>query len=564
MELKIKSVSNLALLVVILVAIVNHFFTFMAYDWYDGIDGYSYNICGLQLVSGRVFDLFPILFRPFLIPIIKNLLYLIFEGRPYALIIFVHLIGVLTALLAYRLGSRFHKVVGLAMGILFASSIQMSVHFHHISTFTFFVPLLLLAADCFVSWAKKPNMRSLILLIIVTSLCFLSRLEAIILIPIFAIFGWFIHRNIKQIALYLLTSIIIYNFFCFIYYKNFGYWGITYNTGWSLFTRISRAEDRQFDPKNGPASMKIYNYMSQEWPKRVKDLDFYRFQMFTFSLAQKELGLIEADRLFMKAGIEAIRKAPWKFIKFTFLRVLGQLDLYYTPGLSHREFLSGAYETDSGHMWGFEGKRMLENSQRFEHWRDVISKLDSPLEWEKRAIKARLLRLIGFRKEIPDLPESFRMIQIVELKPSGEIEWAVCGDSNMTERLWYCRDLDVYFFLKYWGKKEWSKFALKTLEKWDKFAPRGAFRINIHRIMWILWIIGIFTVRERRRSLSLAAFLFIVISYGFCQAIFSDNFGGRFELYMRSFLWLGSLCGILGIVKLCQKKSRRIKLDTDK
>jgi hypothetical protein len=555
---KSRFLRSLPFLLVLSIAILNHLLTFMAYDWYDGIDGYSYNVSGLQLVSGKVFDMFPILYRPPLIPIVKNLLYLIFEGHPYFLIILVHALGILTALLVYYLGNRFHKAVGFIAGLLFASSIQISVNFHHISTFTFFVPLLLLAANLFIIWVKNNNTRSLILLIIVTSLCFLTRLEAIILIPIFTFFGFLIHRNIKHSFVFLSACVIIFNFFCFIYYINFGYWGITHNNGWSLFARISRAEDRQFNPDNGPASKKVYNYMSQEWPNRVKDIDFYRFQMFSFSLAQKELGYLDADKLFMEASLEAIRSNPLKFTKFTFLRILGQLDLYFSNGLNHKEFLAGAYETESGHMWGFEEKRMQDKKGALFHWRSVISTLDSPLGWERQAIKARLLKLIGIKREVPLAPESFRMIQIVNVNNSGKLEWGVCGDSNMTERLWYCRDLDVFFFLKYWGEKAWSRSSLKALQIWDSFTPKQKVRINIHRIMWILWVIGIFASKERWRSLSLAAFLCIVVAYAFCQAIFSDNFGGRFELYMRTFLWLGSFCGILAMIELLQAKFRKV------
>jgi hypothetical protein len=556
--LKSKFFKLLPILLILFIATLNHFITFMAYDWYDGIDGYSYNVSGLQLVTGRIFDLFPILYRPPFIPIVKNLLYLIFEGHPYGLIILIHSIGILTALLVYLLGCKFHKAVGFIAGLLFASSIQISVNFHHISTFTFFVPLLLLAANLFVTWAKNNNVRSLIWLIIATSLCFLTRLEAIILIPIFAFFGFFIHRNIKHCLVFLSACVIILNFFCLLYYLNFGYWGITHNTGWSLFTRISRAQDSQFNPNNGPFSKKVYNYMSQEWPKRVKSVDFYRFQMFSFSLAQKELGYLDADKLFLKASIEAISSDPLKFMKFTFLRVLGQLDLYISPGLNHKEFLGGAYETDSGHMWGFEEKRMQDKNGTFYHWRSVISALESPLKWERQVIKSRLFGLVGKKTKMPELPASFRMVRVFNLDDSGNLQWNICGDSNMSERLWYCRDLDVFFFLKYWGEKTWSRPALKALKIWDGFSPKQKLSINIHRIMWILWIVGLF-VSERRRSLSLAAFICIVVAYAFCQAIFSDNYGGRFELYMRTFLWLGSFNGIVTLKNYFREKIRKIK-----
>ena len=95
--------SKLALPLILCVAFINHLLTFLAYDWYAGIDNYSYDVCGLQLISGQTFDLFPILFRAPLIPIIKNILYLIFEGHPYALAVLIHSLGIIMAVLAYRL-----------------------------------------------------------------------------------------------------------------------------------------------------------------------------------------------------------------------------------------------------------------------------------------------------------------------------------------------------------------------------------------------------------------------------------------------------------------------------
>jgi hypothetical protein len=308
-----------------------------------------------------------------------------------------------------------------------------------------------------------------------------------------------------------------------------------------------RAKEQQFSKYNGPASQKIYKYMCEEWPSLLKDIDPFRSHMFTLSLAQEELGYLEADRLFFRASLEAIRSKPWEFSKVTFLRVLGQLGLYYTPGLYYKEFF---YETPSGHMWGFQEQRMIENKSYFNEWRNVLSKMESPLEWERRAIKIRLLRAIGFKYKMPELPETFRMMRIVELEPSGEIKWLYCGDSNMTERLWYCRDLDVYFYLGYWGQKDWSRGALKILKYWDMILmPKGTFRVNIHRVMWILWVVGMFLVRPRWRSMSLSALFSIAILYAFCHAIFTDNFGGRHELYMIIFLWTGGFCGMLGILK---------------
>lgn len=530
-------------LLVLLVASIKHVLTFMAHDWFAGIDYYSYDVAGLQLVSGQIFDIFPIIFRPPLIPIIKNILYLIFEGHPFALSVFMHLLGIGTVMLTYLLGNRFNKVVGFIVGMLMALNLPISVHFHHISSTTLFLPLLILAVDRFVAWAKKPDVRSLFFLIIITFLCFLARTEAVILIPIFFIFGLFSHFRLKQAMIFLIISLILYNFTCLLYYINLGYWGITCNTGWALFTRVARGVDSQFAITNGAASKKIREYMAGEWPQRMKDVDYRRFQMYSLNLAQQDLGFIEADRLFKQAGIEAIRSAPWKFIKFTSLRVLGQLDLCYTSGLNYKEF---PYETDSGHMWGFEKKRMQENQTMFRDWRERIKTItDSPLQWERRVIKARMCRLFGIKSEIPALPVIFSLVPIVKIDEKGEVNITNCGDGVMQERLRSYYGLEIYFNLKYWGWRGYSENALKILKYWDILMPRPKMRINLNRIMWVLWIIGILFNRNRWCSMSLLAMLSFVVLFAICLTVFSDNFGGRFLSYNMVFLWIGSSSGIL-------------------
>lgn len=113
---------------------------------------------------------------------------------------------------------------------------------------------------------------------------------------------------------------------------------------------------------------------------------------------------------------------------------------------------------------------------------------------------------------------------------------------------------DVYFFLVYWGQRDWSKTALKWLRYWDMFLmPSERLRMNLYRIMWLLWFIGVLITKERWASMSLVAFMCVVILFAFLQAVFSDNFGGRFELYTRVFLWLGSSCGVLAIVQGCKR-----------
>ncbi len=577
MKFRLRFLSNLALPAVLAVAFINHLLTFLAYGWHAGIDSYGYDVSGMQLLSGHIFDAFPILYRAPLIPVIKNILYLIFEGHPYGLSILLHSLGVGVAVLAYRLGCKFHKAVGFAMGMLVAMNLPMSIHFHSISTVTFLVPLLLLAAICFINWARNPRLQSLTFLVIITALCFLTRAEAMILIPVFCIFGWLIHRRWKQAVSFLLMCVIIYNAVCYFYYTRFGYWGITYNSGYSLFIRVTRAKDYQFNADNGPASRKVYEYMHKWVPVETpadelakaqlltkgqgginpadiglgNDITIPERQMFTLNFAQKEIGFLEADRLFLKACMEAVRSDPRKFAKFTFLRVLGQLGLYYTPGLYHKEF---PYESESGHMCGFEGKRQKQMKELFYYWLPQIDKIDSPLKWERHAIGQRLRRVFGLSSPDVELPDSFQMRPHV-ISEAGLMHRIHCGDGNMEERFWTCNDLDVYFFLGYWGYKDYSGTALKILSYWDKFfMPRGPWRIAINRIMWFLWVIAIFIFRRDWRWKSLAALLSIVILYAFCQAIFSDNFGGRFELHVIAFLWLGALCGILGLYERWQEK----------
>jgi hypothetical protein len=545
------------LLIILLVAFTKHLLTFMAYDWFEGIDYYSFDIPGMQLVSGQIFDLFPIFFHPPLIPVVKNLLYLIFEGHPYALAIFIHFLGIATVILTYQLGNRFHRMAGFVMGMLMALYLPIAVHFHHISAPTLFVPLIILAADRFVIWVKASSTRSLVNLVIITFLCCLARTEAVILIPIFCFFGWFGHGRWKQAVTFLILCTILYNLACWFYFVHFGYWGLSHNTGWALFTRVARSRDALFSTSNGPASKKIGEYMLNEWPQRMKDIDQRRLQMYSLNLAQKELGLIEADRLFKQASIESIRSAPWKFIKFTFLRIIGQLDLYYAPGLNFKEF---PYETDSGHMWGFDEKRMQENRIKFRDWDHVIvTVIDSPLQWEKSVLKARVLRLIGFKSEIPKLPSIFRLVQVITTNKDNVVVYLNCGDGPMQERFYGYLNLEVYFSIMYWGQRYWSKDALKMLKYWDVIMPRPKARINLQRIMWVLWICGIVFNKRRWYSMSLLAMLSFVVFFATCQAVFSDNFGGRLTLPSLIYPWLGACCGILALWERALTIKHRLK-----
>jgi len=570
-----KFISRWGLLIIVFTAAVNHLITFFAYEWYPGMDSYSYDICGLQLVTGKVFDLFPVMFRPPFVPIVKNILYLLFEGHQYALCLLLHLIGILTVVLAYLLGAKFHKVIGFIIGMLMATNLQISVLFHSISTFTFYVPLLLLTANCFVSWAKNPDVWLLSILVLSVFLCILTRSETIILIPAFWIFGGLSHRNWRQAFIYLILTFALYNFVCFIYYSKFGYWGITYKVGRSLFNRVTRGRDCLFDIHDGPASGKVYEFMSKWIPVDVSPEELgerrllvyteneeahqeylgkigimnvpliYR-QMYTLNMAQKELGLIKADDILRDAALEAICARPWEFTRWTFIRMLAQLGLIRPRNLGHGEYLlqraKFLYNT-------VDNPLDLDKVKEDKHWYhpswfpppyDVAS----PFSWEKKVLKVRILRLFGKKIKEPELPESFQIRPNIKFE-SGQMEpLYLAGHGALTERLWNCCDLDVFFSLIYWGPRWQSETALRLLKYWDMlFMPEGKTKLILEWIIWLFWIMGVLFAFERWQSMTLSAFMVIVLFQALCQAVFSDNFGGRFTLYMLTFHWLGGVCG---------------------
>lgn len=587
MRLKQLPSPKLALSLILAVAFAKHLLTFLAYDWYAGTDGYSYDISGLQLVSGRVFDIFPIIFRPPVTPILKNILYLLFEGHPYILAVLTHALGIVTVAVAYDLGRRFNNAVGFIVGMLLALNLPMAAHFHHIATFTFFLPLLLLSADCFVVWLQRPGLKLTLLLGGLVCLTFLTRLEALILVPVFAALGWANHRRFYPAITFLCVCAVVYNLSAFFYYTNFGYWGITYNKGWALFTRVSRARDCQFDMRNGPASRQVYGYMrgwlpgdlpAQELSRMplltfvpdeeklgasfeklgISDITLMERQMYTLNMAQKDIGYLRSDELFLRACLEGIRSDYPKFARGVFLRVLGQLDICSIPSLERKEY---GHETGTGHMWGFDGEVMAENKVRFNEWRERLAGLESPLRWERQAIKMRLLRLFGLTRDDIAVPGYFRLEPSTALE-SGSLRRVNCGDGNMEERIWTSRSLEAYFFLSYWGQRSNSETALKILKYWDMFLmPGRALRVNIHRLMWIFWVIGIFLIREKWQRSALAAFLCVAVLYALFLSVFCDYFGGRLELHMRTFLLLGGSAGILSLIgRIFPDKPRKTRI----
>jgi len=591
---ELKFLSWFGLFLIIFIAFLNHLLTFLAYEWFPGGDSYSYDVSGLQLVSGRIFDIFPLIFRPPLVPILKNIFYLIFEGHPYLLSSIIHILGIFTVFLAYLLGKEFNKLTGFIFGLVIALNLEISVFFHSISLFTFYVPLLLLSLYFFVKWIKNPSVYNLIWLILFVFICSITRTETLILIPLFGFLGWIIHKNWKQSLIFIFVNIILYNFVCFGYYINLGYWGTSHKVGRSLFNRITRAYDQQFDFNNGPASKEVYQYMSFWVPKEVsleelgesklltyvenKDRQkkylrklgiseettlIYR-QMYTLNMAQRDIGYIEADRLFKRASLEAIYSNPVRFLKFSLLRTCAHLGIWKPYGLDHGEYLLERAE--------FLRKRIdfslsKEEIKKDIHWHQRSWKpssyyVPSPFTWEKDVIISRLLRIFGHSTKYLELPDSFRKKPNFTYNEDELCPLYLAGFGAMAERLWNCCDLDIYYFLIYWGPRWTSKTALRILKYWDiLFIPNKEISIYITRIIWIFFITGIFVSRRRWYFSILLALLCIILFQAFVQSTFSDNLGGRFALYMRPYLWLGGIVGFLALVKYCYEKYKEYELN---
>ncbi|GEM_PF-3250899 len=532
--------------IVLFVACANHLLTFLAYDWYAGIDCYSYDVAGLQLLSGYRFDPFPAIYRAPLVPVLKNVLYLIFEGHPYALSIFVHSWGVATAILAYRIGKRFGRSVGLILGLVVAGNLALSVHFHHISITTVFIPLILAAFDRFCAWVKHPCRGRLALLVTVSFLCYITHPAGVILAAIFFVLGWAGHRSWRQAALFLFAMLVLCNGVGFLYYVNFGCRQVADVKGYQLFARISFAADRQFSPDNGPASAKINGYLQRSLLQRIKQTDKRTYYMSALCLAQKELGYKAADELFLRSSVEAIRTDPAKFLYYTALRFMAHFGFVQYEWLRFKETPS---ETPSGHMWGFDPGRMIDRQKDFSRWQPYVRTVPNPLSWERQVLTARFLNAIGIRMQIPPLPQACELTLNVKENDSGGVDYLYCSEGNMSERLWHSRALDAYYYYGYWGQRGWSIPALRLLKLWDTaFMLKPPLRMHVLRFLWIFWIVAVICRRSKRtEGTSLLAMLLFTVIFGLCVVIFSDNFGGRNALYTESLIWLGGLCGLADV-----------------
>jgi hypothetical protein len=527
---------------ILLTAALNHLLTFLAYDWYAGIDAYSYDVAGFQLVTGLILDPYPLMFRAPLVPIIKNLLYLLFEGHQVLFGVFLHTLGIATTYLAWRLGRRFSRVAGATAGMFMALSLPISVHFHHLSVTTIYIPLLILTADQFIVWIRKPGRTNSSVLALLVLLCCMTRVEAVALIPIFALSGWVAKISKKQLAIFFGISFLLYNLSCLFYFNTFGYWGITKNTGYSLFFRTAYPENRFFSETNGPASKQIGKYLHSAQAIEVSGGNIYDGIMLALNLAQDDLGFSEADQLFLRAGIEGIKSRPVDFLKDTSLRFLGQMDIY-DPGLRHKDYSS---ETESGHMWGYGEERIRTkpvDRAEFVKTQLQLSNLASPLVWERKYIKARFINAIGFKDNVPPLPPEFQMSSNIHKTQEGTY-YLNTGGCVLAVRTSIVHAFDYFFFWSYWGEGNWSPNALKILAGWDRILPTGILRHCLHFAMWVLWFAAIVMTGDRKNQIFLTAFLSFVIFSDLCQVIFSDNYGGRFFFFTVIFLWIGGSTGI--------------------
>lgn len=480
-------------IVVVATAVVNNLLVFFAYPFYGGMDSYSYDVAGLQLLSGEVFDFFPLIYRPPLVPIVKNLLYMVFEGHSYLFCVLLHMLGVFCVWMVYRIGSYYNRWVGFVAAMAIAVNIDVAVMFHSISSLTVFMPLMLAAADRFVRWCKRPLMKDALWLAFWVFLASMARTESVILIPAFFLFGLLSHWKYRQALVFLCLAALAYNLVCYQYYKAFGFWGMTDKTGWSMFIRLSRKADQLFDQADGNAIRELYFQMSEwlpngETPEAMfasgmlantdraptsrkvdqikEDVKLLERQMFTLEQAQSDLGYGDADRLFLRASLEAIKQQPGKFIFTSIVRFLAQMGLLSPPeGLTHEEYILGRTQflRRSISLWNEGGE--IEDMKR-ERWFMPKGWVESPLKWERRVIWKKFLRFIGFNVDVPERPDYFKLRRNYHLNLGHENvdRPEVRSNGIMTERLMHGVDLDNYFYYGFWAPRYYKAYIMAGLE----------------------------------------------------------------------------------------------------
>ncbi len=470
-----ETLSRWGLPAVLATAALSNLLTFLALNWYAGMDNYSYDVAGLQLLTGARFDLYPLLYRTPLVPVLKNLLYLGFEGHPYLLCLLLHALGVLTVYLGYRLGAHFGRLAAVGLGGVLALNLNLPAMFHSVSTLTFYLPLLLWSAERFAAWTREPTPRRAVQMAVAAVLCALAEPDAFMLIPLYIGFGWIAHRQWRQAAA---VSCLLYGLAYLTYAAAFGHWGLTEKTGWSLFNRVSRKADSQFALAGGPATTRLYEMMSRWTPgpvpaatlqearmldaaadtqnPAVKDIALVPLlerQMHTLNAAQKELGFEEADRLCLRAALESIGAAPIRYLFTSGVRLLCNLRLYRDERLRHDEFLLA----NAAFMRRMAGKAP-ESLRPEDRWLVVETipletAVPSPLAWERRMLKARLLSCLGFKAQPPIQPAAFVLSPNVSFGSGGYEKRAARSHCVMAERLEHAVDLDSYFFDQYWGPR---------------------------------------------------------------------------------------------------------------
>ena len=453
---------------VLAVGAAAHALAFLALGWYPGTDNYSYDVAGLQLLTGIVFDRFPLIYRPPLAPVVKNVLYLLFEGHPYCLNILLHATGFLTLWAFLRLGRRFSPLAGLLAALIVALDLDMAAIFHIIDSTTVAIPLLVWNAAVFARWIRHPGQRPPLALVLSTALCALTRPELLILAPVYAGAGWLASKRWQPAAL-LLAGVLL----CQAAGTGLVPGGSQGSkTGWSLFIRLSRKSDAQFDLARGPATSQLYDMMARWSPVHAdprvlerahmlnaspEDPDpalapLYQFpllerQMYTLNTAQEQLDFLRADALFRQAAFEAVRAAPGRYLAFSLLRLLCNLGLWNDPGLSDRD----CWREQVSYLCRTAGKipnpRDPGDARLADDWTMPENFPGSPFDRERDALQAWVR---GRAPEAP--PESWR------LRPNyvwenGAYRRLSGGRGPMSERISLATDLDAYFLDQYWGPR---------------------------------------------------------------------------------------------------------------
>ena len=475
---------------VLAVGAAAHALAFLALGWYPGTDNYSYDVAGLQLLTGIVFDRFPLIYRPPLAPVVKNVLYLLFEGHPYCLNILLHATGFLTLWAFLRLGRRFSPLAGLLAALIVALDLDMAAIFHIIDSTTVAIPLLVWNAAVFARWIRHPGQRPPLALVLSTALCALTRPELLILAPVYAGAGWLASKRWQPAAL-LLAGVLL----CQAAGTGLVPGGSQGSkTGWSLFIRLSRKSDAQFDLARGPATSQLYDMMARWSPVHAdprvlerahmlnaspEDPDpalapLYQFpllerQMYTLNTAQEQLDFLRADALFRQAAFEAVRAAPGRYLAFSLLRLLCNLGLWNDPGLSHPEYWFTHMAKVCRMPADRAAARTLDPHFLGSDWTPPASFLPSPFSWERP-----LIRKWWIQERTPEMPPESWRLRLNYALDNGVYRRLSNGHCLMSERIKHAFDLDNYFLDQYWGPRFERAYIVRAVRLLREQKPEEA------------------------------------------------------------------------------------------